>query len=456
MRLTGFPLFVASSLLCGLSAGAATRPHYGGTLHIAMRTAPASLDPAEDSNHADWFESRNLFSLMFDTLVSLDEQGKPEPALASSWQVEPGNQRWQFFVRHGVTFEDETQVTPDAVAASLRKTNPGWKVFVDGEAVVIERDSPAPDLPAELSLPRNSILRREGGKISGSGPFAVSHWDPGKKLALAARDDYWGGRPFLDAIEIEMGKSFQEQMISSDLGKAQVIEVAPERARRAVAEGRSVESSAPIELTALVFSREPQSPEDAHQRQAFALCIDRDLLNTVVLQGGGEPAGGLLPNWMSGYGFLFPAAMNLELARQVRGEIPHTTSWTLSYDPTDATARVIAERIVLNARDAGLGVQITSASRTDMRIVRIPLVSLNPEIALDGVAAELGFPSIKLRSGAADDLYGAENKLLQSQRVIPLLHLRMPYGVSNTVKNWRTARDGSWRLPNIWLVANKP
>ena len=50
-----------------------------------------------------------------------------------------------------------------------------------------------------------------------------------------------------------------------------------------------------------------------------------------------------------------------------------------------------------------------------------------------------------------DDLYGAENKLLQSQRVIPLLHLRTAYGVSNTVRNWKTARDGSWRLPNVWL-----
>ena len=40
MRLTGFPLLVASSLLCALGAGAATRPHYGGTLHVEMRAAP--------------------------------------------------------------------------------------------------------------------------------------------------------------------------------------------------------------------------------------------------------------------------------------------------------------------------------------------------------------------------------------------------------------------------------
>jgi len=320
---------------------------------------------------------------------------------------------------------------------------------------VIERDSPAPNLPAELSLPRNCIVRRDGGKISGSGLFAVSQWDPGRKLLLAAREDHWDGRAFLDAVEIEMGKTFREQGISFDLGKAQVIEVTPEQAHRATVEGR-MESSAPIELIALLFSRDPQSPEDGQQRQVLALSIDRELLNTVVLQRGGEPAGGLLPNWMSGYGFLFPAAINLELARQVRSEIPHTTSWTLGYDPTDPTTRTIAERIVLNARDAGLGLQITSANNADLRIIRVPLVSVDAQIALAEVAAGLGLPPPKLASGSVDDLYGAENKLLQSQRVVPLLHLRSAYAVSNTVKNWRTARDGNWPLLNVWLGAGNP
>src|SRR5580692_7972318 len=141
MRLTGSPLFVAISLFCALDGSAAARPHYGGTLHVEMRAAPTSLDPA-DAAQPDWSGYRNLSSLMFDTLVSLDAQGKPEPALATSWKAESGDQRWQFFLRRGVTFEDGAPVTPDAVAASLRRTNPTWKVFSEGESVVIERDSP--------------------------------------------------------------------------------------------------------------------------------------------------------------------------------------------------------------------------------------------------------------------------------------------------------------------------
>jgi peptide/nickel transport system substrate-binding protein len=455
MRLIGFPLLVASSLFWATASSAATRPHYGGTLHVEMQAAPTSLDPA-DSNQSGGFGSRNLFDLLFDTLVSLDEQGRPVPELASSWRAEPGNQRWHFFLRRGVTFQDGTPVTSDAVATSLRRMNPTWKVFSEGEVVVIERDSPVPNLPAELTLPRNSIVKRDSGKVAGTGPFAVSGWDPGKKISLAARDDYWGGRAFLDAIEIDMGKSFREQMISFDLGKAQVIEVASEQAHRATAEGRHVESSAPVELIALIFNRDPQSLEDGRQRQVLALSLDRELLNTVVLQGGGEPTGGLLPNWMTGYSFLFPSSMDLALARQLRSEIPHTTSWTLSYGPADPTARVIAERIVLNARDAGLGIQITSSNGADLRIVRVPLISLDAQIALGETAAALGLPHSKPASGSVDDLYAAENKLLQSQRVIPLLHLRTAFAVSNTVRNWRTTRDGSCRLPNVWLTVEKP
>src|SRR6476646_10392683 len=178
MKHFGSAFLVAVSLLAAgacipVSAVASTRPHYGGVLRVAMRDAPASLDPA-DSMQPDSFSVRSLSRLVFDTLVVLDEKGLPQPALSSSWQSEPGNQRWQFSIRRGVTFQDGTVVSPDVVAASLRSTNPNWKVFSSGEAVVIECDAATANLPAILALTRNSVVKRSGGKLAGSGPFAVS------------------------------------------------------------------------------------------------------------------------------------------------------------------------------------------------------------------------------------------------------------------------------------------
>jgi len=454
MRRSALSLLVATSLLLAGIAVGATRPHYGGALRVAVRATPISLDPT-DSGQPDSFARRNLSRLIFDTLVRLDDRGRPQPALANSWQPEPGNQRWQFYIRHGVTFQDGAPVTSDAVAASLRIANPNWKVFPTGEAVVIECDSPAPDLPAELALPRNGIAKRDG-KLTGSGPFAITRWDPGKKLTLAARDDYWGGRALVDSVEIEMGKNFREQMIALDLGKADLIEVPPEQAQRAAMEGRRLESSAPTELMALVFSRDRQSPEDGRLREALALSVDRGSMNTVLLQGGGEHAGGLLPNWMTGYAFLFPTDADLPRAHQARSEVRQAPAWTLGYDASDPVARNIAERIALNARDAGLALTLTTTTAADVRLVRIPLTSLDAHIALTTVAAALGLPHPKFNGNSVHDLYAAETALLQSQRVIPLLHLRAASAMSGAVRNWTGDRDGSWRLQDVWLGTEKP
>jgi peptide/nickel transport system substrate-binding protein len=447
-----------------VAAPASTRPHYGGTLRVSIQEAPASLDPSDSAQPATpaW---HSLSRLIFDTLVVLDERGRPQPALSPAWTADPGNQRWQFSVRRGPTFHDGIAVTPEAVAASLRAANPNWKVFASGEAVVVECDVPCPNLPAVLALPRYGIAKRSGGKLTGSGPFSIDRWDPAKKLVLTARDDYWGGRTFVDSIEIEMGKSFREQMIALDLGKADIVEIAPDQGRHAVLEGRRVETSAPAEWMALVFGHDVPSAEDGKLRQALALSIDRESLNNVLLQGGGEPAGGFLPNWLTGYAFLFPTTVDLQRARQVRGEVRITPSWTLGYDSSDPMARVIAERIALNARDAGLTVQFSNspssvslnpAAASDIRLVRVPIPSLDARVALGEVAASLGLPQPRFDGDSANNLYTAESALLQSQRVIPLLHLRNAVALSSRVMGWQADPDGSWRLANVWLETGKP
>jgi len=169
-------------------------------LRTTTRIAPSSLDPA-DRTQTDSLARRNLDELIFDTLVIVDNRGRLRPALATSWKAEPGNQRWQFWLRRGVKFHDGSPLTPEAVAASLRLANPGWSILAAVDSVIIERDTPAPDLGAELARSRNGIAKRgPGGTVTGTGPFHVADWQAGKKLTLAAEEGYWASRPLLDAI----------------------------------------------------------------------------------------------------------------------------------------------------------------------------------------------------------------------------------------------------------------
>ncbi|HEV7220481.1 MAG TPA: ABC transporter substrate-binding protein [Terriglobales bacterium] len=455
MKRISFPLLVASSLFLATIAFSETRPHYGGTLHVAIRDAPLSLDPSEIAR-AHGQTSANLASLLFDTLTRVDERGQLQPGLARSWQADSGNRRWRFVLRTGVTFSDGKPLTADSVVASLKAINAGWKIFSEAGAVIVEGESPAPYLPAQLALPRNGIAKRDGGKELGTGPFVVSQWLPSKHLTAAAREDYWGGRPFLDSIEIEMGESLRDQMIALDLGKAQLIEIAPEKARSAGIEDREVSKSAGTEMMALVFSRPCESAQEQYLRDAFSLSIDRESLNKVVLQGEGDPTGGLLPDWMTGYEFIFPAQMNLTRAREERSQVQHAPVWTLKFDPNDPVENIVAQRIVLNANEAGLRLQLSTGSASDLRLVRLPLASLDVHVALDELATALGLPQPQYATDSLEDVYSAEKALLDSHRVIPLLRSPREWGVAGTVRNLAMSRDGTWQLPNAWISPGKP
>ncbi len=439
------------------TAVAEARPQYGEILHISMRAAPASLDPA-DNAMADPIGQNNLTLLMFDTLVTLDDHGHAQASLTASWRTVPGP-RWFLRLRRGVKFHDGTPLTPETAAASLRAANPSWTVSSDAESVVI--DGGDPELLAELALPRNAIAKRNAGKQpGGTGPFYVSDWQLGKKLTLTAEENYWAGRPFLDGVEIEMGKNYRDQMTGLELGRADVIELAPEQTHRASTEGRRIASSPPIELVALVFTRPAQTPADKLLRDALALSVDRGSIRNVLLQGAGQPAASILPNWMSGYSFVFSSEADLSRARQAREQVRTIPTWSVGYDSTDPIARVMAERVALNARDAGLSLQptplqSTSSPTADLRLVRIPLSSSDPWIALAGAAAASGL-SIPKTVGGVDALYAAEQTLLATQQIIPLFHLPVAYAASSALKNWTVQPDGSLSLADARLENARP
>ncbi|HEX4786534.1 MAG TPA: ABC transporter substrate-binding protein, partial [Candidatus Sulfotelmatobacter sp.] len=251
MKFTGWRWFVVSSLMLAAAvAKSETRPQYGGVLHVAMRAAPASLDPA-DNTQPDSFGRRSLTRLMFDTLVTTDGNGRIQPALATEWQSTAGGERRQFRIRRGVKFHDGTPLTAEAVAASLRNANPAWNVVADADSISIVFEKPEADLLSDLALSRNAIvLRSSGNQPSGTGAFHVVDWQPGKKLSLAAEENCWHGRPFLDAIEIEMGRSVRDQLTALELGKADLVEVPPEQVHRVSQERFHMLSSNSVELLA--------------------------------------------------------------------------------------------------------------------------------------------------------------------------------------------------------------
>jgi ABC-type transport system substrate-binding protein len=447
MRRIASALFAAASLL--LLAAAETRPHYGGTLRVMMQTAPTLGEAPSSSSTAEYRDYTRLLALLVDTLVTVDAADRPHASLATSWQSDSYNRHWQFTIRHGVKFHDGTPATAAAIAPILGERHPEWSVHASADILTIDSDSPLTSLLAELALPRNAITKHSStSTIIGTGPFRLVEIQPGKLLRLAANEESWSGRPFTDTIEIELNRSLRDQAIALELGRADLIESPPQPAISNPAAPR-LQASLPIELMALVFAPDSQA-RDPHLRDALALAIDRKPIQTALLKGAADPTATILPNWMTGYSAAFPAQVNVQRARALLADSRQPTL-ILGYDPRDPQAQLIAERIALNAREAGITIQVSVAGKADLFLIRIALPSPDPLTSLRDAARSLGLPQPLIHSNAVDDLYSAERALLDGHAVIPLFHLPIASAAGPRIRNGQMDQAGEWNLANAWL-----
>lgn len=436
MRSTVFRRFAISAvvLCCAMAAEARTRPHYGGTLRVEAQ---------DDPWQADGIARR----LTMDGLTRVDDAGAVKPALAVRWQVQNFDHYWQFWLRENVQFHDGTPLTSDVVVASLtqscRNGCPWTRVYAVGPSVVFLADSPVPDLPAQLAQTKFFISHAgaDGGS-DGTGAFRVTGFSNGV-MSFAANGDYWGGRPFVDSVEVRPKRAIRDQWLDLSIGRADVAEVPPEMLRQAEQQHLTVLESAPVDLLFLQLTTSG-SLANPHLRQAVALAVDRSALCNVIFQRQGEISASMLPSGVSGYSFLFPAARDVSRAEELRGGAP-PAPLLLAVENDNPELHLAAERIALNLREAGFGVQIASGSggaRPDIVLRQFHLETSDPRAALDEIASATE-QHVTMTGTDAASLYRAERELLELRAVVPLLWLPRAYAISERVRDLRLAVDGS-------------
>jgi ABC-type transport system substrate-binding protein len=300
---------------------------------------------------------------------------------------------------------------------------------------------------------------------AGSGAFRMSEWEAGKRAVLAANEDYREGRPFVDSIEIQMGSSAHDRVLDLELNKTDFAQIPAELARQAADHGVRVSASQPNELLALVFLKGPAATENGRLREAIARCIDRAAIVNFILQKEGEPAGGLLPQWSSGTAFLFSTEMGTRGAKEISSQIPPSPKLVLGYDSADTLEQSVAERIVVNAKEAGISLVsrampnpgVASATHVDARLVRLRMPSPVPSVSLAAFMATLrplaGIDANPIAENASvEDVYSRERSIINSGLVVPLVWLPQVYGLSARVRDWKQPAAGeSWPLADIWL-----
>jgi ABC-type transport system substrate-binding protein len=492
-------VFAVLALVLPPSARGSKWPQYGGTLRVELRAASVSLDPRDwKTGTLDSATDEKLGALVYDRLVTLDNYGRFRSQLATEWSHDAVFKRWQFTLRPNVKFSDGTALNSADVVAALQALLPdGQQISASGNNVVIQSSSAMPDLLEELASGRSFVYRvQPDGTLMGTGTFFVAETATAGRgtsnsanaagdsnlaasstnvnktthLRFRANEETWSGRPFLDAIEVTLGVPPLRQLFDLQLGKADLVELSPELVRRAMQDNQRVWSSAAVTFYGLRFDETKAAAADANLREALSLSLDRQTMANVLLQKQAEPASALLPQWLSGYAFLFTMETNIERAKEIRATLPAnlaagTEPLRLRVDATGDLAKLLGERVAVNARQAGILVQVvnraaphTTTTPSDpasgVHLFSWHYSSLSPRVELETMVSTLKFGNSNeaaVPSSDPEQLYAREKKLLEERHVLPLVALPEYVGLGQKVRDWMPARWGEWRLADVWL-----
>ncbi|GAB3055046.1 glutathione ABC transporter substrate-binding protein [Virgibacillus ainsalahensis] len=336
----------------------------GGDLVIATQSDAVSLDPPASNDTP----SADVLINIFETLVTQDENMELQPGLATSWE-QVDDTTWEFELREGVTFHDESAFDAEVVKANIdRILDPelGSPVafmydmitnveVVDAYTVRMETEFPFAPLPAHLAHPGGQMVSKEqieadyaamengdepGSVINenpqGTGPFTFENWEPGQSIKLVRNEDYWGENALLDSVTFKVVPEDLTRIAELRSGDSHITNpLSPsDVAQIESTDGVSVQRQESSSLSYIGFNTEKEPFDDKRVRQAISMAIDKEQIIEGIYDGVGIPAKGPLAPGIFGYDEdLSGLEYNVEEAKELLAEAGYedgfsTTIWT--------------------------------------------------------------------------------------------------------------------------------
>jgi peptide/nickel transport system substrate-binding protein len=289
---------------------------YGGTVVLSTFEEPSGFNPLF---YLDTL-SPNIGSLIFNTLVNINEQLEYVPELAESWEVSEDGRTWDFELRQDVEFHDGEKLdAEDAVFTFRTMLDPAtesplrvhYSIVENVEAVgdrrvrfhLGEPYSPFPYLLLLEIMP--SHVFTEGGtrfeefarNPVGTGPFRLERWEQ-DRIVLSANEEYFEGRPYLDRVIVRWYADQSQAWSALMRGEADVVmDLELEDYRVLHKDPRFITYTyADVFYHTLLFNLRDPLFSNAELRRAIDLAVDReDLIHNALNGWGVETTGPFRP-----------------------------------------------------------------------------------------------------------------------------------------------------------------
>jgi peptide/nickel transport system substrate-binding protein len=282
--------------------------------------------------------------ISFEGLASLGRDGRPQPRLASSWELTSDGLAWTIRLRPNAFFHDGSLVDSSAVRRSLeRSLGNADRDLSPGLADITRIDNPAP-LEVVLHLRERStfalddltvsILKmNESGNPIGTGPFQVTSAS-GNEVTMTAVERYYRGKPSIQQIVWKAYPAVRSAWAAMMRGEVDFLyEVGPE-----VVEFMKDETTVKIfpflrsYVFGVIVNSNLKQFSDWRIRRALNHSVNRTTIVERALRGHGRPAAG--PAWPQHWAF-------------------DSTVPNMTYDPVQAAALLDAAKFPIRPTKTG-------------------------------------------------------------------------------------------------------
>lgn len=287
-------------------------------ISIAMRADPKTLDPQKS---IDTMSNKSI-TLIYDTLLDLDENLNLKPNLAESWErLDDCNV--VFHLKKGVKFHNGEELKAEDVKFTLERAasspqtlylfKPITKVTViDDYTVQVTTDKPFGALLNNLAAVQGGIVSKKAvlkygddyvNHPVGTGQYKLKEWLPGNRIVFEGFKDAYQGAPNFEELTYLTIPEVSNRMITLETGE---VDVAFDIG---IMDKETIENSNNLELVEvespallyLGFDQTNPIYQNKKLREAIAYAIDNQTFVDVVFRGSAVAGDSPLPKASPAY-----------------------------------------------------------------------------------------------------------------------------------------------------------
>lgn len=270
--------------------------------------------PSWDPNQRFTPDAQPIFKLVFDQ--PLDQNAKLDliPKLITKWELAPDGQSLAVELRDDVVFHNGDKMTADDFrytflerikAGHAVDTKNSWGKVTDIEVqsptkALVKFNAPAPTAPQWLSFLGSFIVPKKymeavgvekfREKPVGTGPYKLVEYQLNARIVLERNDAYWGPKPKLKRVTIEIIKDPSARVAAIQSGQVDITINVPVREVTRLAREATLEGEInPITRVILLQCRNDEGFADQNVRLAAHHAIDKAALSKAFYGGAAVP-----------------------------------------------------------------------------------------------------------------------------------------------------------------------